>query len=218
MIQASTRASSCQASYRPLRPPCPASISVLSRNGPPDATARSRAVHLAGSWYSTRVSFSDVSAKIAGYAAAATFSYGVYDFMYSYTAGSCSGSPHSSHSVTVSGRDGSRIEFSASTKGTCATMPAKADGARLATAPISSPPADPPRATSREADVQPAETRCSADATKSVNVFRLVSIFPLSYQGRPISPPPLMWAIANTNPRSRSESREIEKLGSIEIS
>src|ERR1700749_3191634 len=64
--------------------------------------------------------------------------------MYEYTAGSCSGSPHSSHSVTVSGSDGSRIEFSASTNGTCATIPAKAPGARLATAPISSPPAHPP--------------------------------------------------------------------------
>src|ERR1700733_9771593 len=107
------------------------------------------------------------------------FSYGVYDFMYSYTAGSCSGSPHSSHSVTVSGSDGSSIEFSASTNGTWATIPVNADGARLATAPISSPPADAPRATSRDADVQPAEARCSAQATKSVNVFRLVSIFPL---------------------------------------
>jgi uncharacterized protein YcbX len=66
MIQASTSASSCQASYRPLRPPCPASISVFSRNGPPLATARSRAVHFAGSWNSTRVSFSEVSAKMAG--------------------------------------------------------------------------------------------------------------------------------------------------------
>src|ERR1700744_3416221 len=67
--------------------------------------------------------------------------------MYAYTSGSCSGSPHSSHSVTVSGSDGSRIELSASTNGTWATIPAKADGARLATAPISSPRAhhNPPR-------------------------------------------------------------------------
>src|ERR1700691_2651481 len=216
MIQASTSASSCQASYRPLRPPCPASISVFSRNGPPEATARSRAVHFAGSWYSTRVSFSDVSAKIAGYSVGETFSYGVYDFMYQYTAGSCSGSPHSSHSVTVSGSDGSRIEFSASTNGTWATIPAKADGARLATAPISRPPADPPRATRREADVQPAETRCPAQATKSLNVFFFSSIFPWSYHGRPISPPPRTCAIANTNPRSSSDSRVIEKPGSIE--
>src|SRR5919202_1878780 len=54
--------------------------------------------------------------------------------MYPYTCGSSSGLPHSSHSVTVSGSDGSRMELSASTKGTCATIPANASGARLATA------------------------------------------------------------------------------------
>src|SRR6266702_3777430 len=62
--------------------------------------------------------------------------------MYAYTSGSCSGSPHSSHSVTVSGSDGSRIVVSASTNGTCATIPAKVSGAMLATAPISRPPAE----------------------------------------------------------------------------
>src|SRR5262245_11847063 len=104
--------------------------------------------------------------------------------MYAYTSGSCSGSPHSSHSVTVNGRDGSSIEFSASTKGTWATTPAKADGARLDTAPTSRPPADPPRITSRSADVQPVLARCSAHATKSVKVFFLVSNLPSSYQRR----------------------------------
>src|SRR5579875_2670929 len=74
--------------------------------------------------------------------------------MYSKTSGSCSGSPHSSHSVTVSGSEGSRIEVSASTNGTCATMPPKSRGAMFATAPISSPPADPPRAISRDGRVQ----------------------------------------------------------------
>ena len=49
VIQASTKASSCQASYLPLRPPCPATISVFSRNGPPWPAARSLAIHLAGS-------------------------------------------------------------------------------------------------------------------------------------------------------------------------
>jgi Putative restriction endonuclease len=48
-IQARIMASSCQASYRPLRPPCPADISVFSRNGPPFARACSLAIHLAGS-------------------------------------------------------------------------------------------------------------------------------------------------------------------------
>src|SRR5579875_4223151 len=68
--------------------------------------------------------------------------------MYAYTCGSCSGSPHSSHSVTVSGSDGSRMVFSASTNGTCATIPANASGAMFAAAPISRPPAEAPRATS----------------------------------------------------------------------
>src|ERR1022692_560686 len=49
VIQASTKASSCQASYLPLRPPCPATISVFSWNGPPWPAARSLAIHLAGS-------------------------------------------------------------------------------------------------------------------------------------------------------------------------
>ena len=98
--------------------------------------------------------------------------------MYAYTAGSCSGSPHSSHSVTVSGSDGSRIEVSASTNGTCATIPANASGARFTAAPISRPPADPPRATSPPGDVQPAAARCRAHATKSVKVLALRSIFP----------------------------------------
>src|ERR1700760_2899635 len=109
-------------------------------------------------------------ARIGGYAAGRTFSYGVYSFMYRYTSGSCSGSPHSSHSVTVSGSDGSRMVFSASTNGTWATIPAKSDGAMLATAPTSRPPADPPRATSLPAEVHPDDTSCRAQATKSVNV------------------------------------------------
>ena len=53
---------------------------------------------------------------------------------------------------------------------------------------------------------------------KSVNVLIFLSILPSSYHRRPISPPPRMCAIANTKPRSSSEIREIEKLGSIEIS
>jgi hypothetical protein len=48
-VQASTMASSRHASYRPLRPPWPAIISVFSRNGPPRARACRAAIHLAGS-------------------------------------------------------------------------------------------------------------------------------------------------------------------------
>src|SRR6267154_1048322 len=54
--------------------------------------------------------------------------------MYWYTSADCTGLPHSSHSITVSGRLGSRMVFSASTKGTSAMMPRKADGARFAAA------------------------------------------------------------------------------------
>src|ERR1019366_3543905 len=79
-------------------------------------------------------------------------------------------------------------------------MPAKPSGPMLAPAPISSPPAEPPRATSRSADVQPRRTRCSADAMKSVKVFFLCSSLPSVYQDRPISPPPLTCAIADTKP------------------
>lgn len=61
--------------------------------------------------------------------------------------------PHSSHSPTVSGRSGRRIVVSASTNGTSAWIARKADGARFATAPISSPPAEPPCAASRSAAV-----------------------------------------------------------------
>ncbi len=108
--------------------------------------------------------------------------------------------------------------LSASTNGTSATMPANASGARLATAPISRPPAEPPRATSRSGDVQPDLARCWAQATKSVNVFFLASILPSSYQRRPISPPPRTCATAKTTPRSSSDSRGTENHGSIDAS
>src|SRR6266700_1201692 len=80
-IQASAMASSCQASYRPLRPPWPATISVFSRNGPPDAVACSLAIHFAGSVYSTRVSLRLVIARIGGYRRPeTTVAEGLYDF------------------------------------------------------------------------------------------------------------------------------------------
>src|SRR5262245_1264522 len=138
--------------------------------------------------------------------------------MYAYTSGSPRGLPHSSHSVTVSGSDGSRMVFSASTNGTCATIPANASGARLATAPMSSPPAEPPRATRPGGAVQPAFARCRAHATKSVKVFFFDSNLPLSYQARPISPPPRTCATAYTTPRSTRDSRAIENHGSIDAS
>ncbi len=136
--------------------------------------------------------------------------------MYAYTSGLCSGSPHSSHSMTVSGSDGSRIVFSASTNGTSATTPANSSGARFVTAPISRPPAEPPRAMIRS--LQPDAFMCLATSTKSVNVLRFLVSLPSSYQRRPISPPPRTCAMAKTNPRSSSDSLGTEKPGSIEVS
>ncbi len=63
--------------------------------------------------------------------------------MRAYASGS-RGSPHSSHSVTVSGSDGSSIVVTTSTNGTSATIAPKRSGRRFATAPIKSPPALPP--------------------------------------------------------------------------
>ena len=81
------------------------------------------------------------TATRASFASDGAFSYGVYSFIYLYTSALCSGSPHSSHSVTVNGNDGSRIDVNASTKGTSASTPAKHSGAIFATAPINRPPA-----------------------------------------------------------------------------
>src|SRR5262245_57413008 len=102
--------------------------------------------------------------------------------MYAYTSADSRGLPHSSHSVAVSGSVGSRIVDNGSTNGTSATSEPNASGARLATAPISNPPAEPPRPVTFSGVVQPALTSSSAQATKSVNVLRLASSLPSSYQ------------------------------------
>ena len=73
--------------------------------------------------------------------------------MSAYTASSWTGSPHSSHSVIVRGRLSSRIVVRQSTNGTSATMARNRSGRRFATAPISKPPALPPRAVSRSGAV-----------------------------------------------------------------
>ena len=77
-----------------------------------------------------------------------------------------------------------------STKGTSATAAVKSSGRMFVTAPISRPPALPPRMTRRSAAVHPSAMSFSAQAMKSLNVFILVINRPCSYQGRPISPPP----------------------------
>jgi hypothetical protein len=120
--------------------------------------------------------------------------------------------------MTVSGRLGSRIVLSASTNGTSASTPAHSSGARFAIAPISRPPAEPPRATIRSGAVQPCATMARPQETKSVKVFFLCSSLPCSYQYRPISPPPRMCAMAKTKPRSSRLRRTTEKYGSIEDS
>src|SRR3954454_12568182 len=66
------------------------------------------------------------------------------------------GLPHSGHSGGVSGRSRSSMVLRTSTNGTSATMPANNSPARLATAPISMPPALPPCPTIRFAAGPPA--------------------------------------------------------------
>ncbi len=60
----------------------------------------------------------------------------------------------------------------------------------------------------------PSAIRCSAQAMKSVKVLALCLSLPASYQARPISPPPRMWPMAQTKPRSRRLRRREEKRGS----
>ena len=70
--------------------------------------------------------------------------------------------------MTVSGRVSSSIVVRQSTKGTSATMARKSSGAALATAPMSSPPADPPpRHEPVGARSSRSSTRWRAQATKS---------------------------------------------------
>ena len=48
-----------------------------------------------------------------------------------------------------------------------------------------------------------------------MKVFFFESIFPVSYQCRPISPPPRTCATAKTMPRSSRDNRATEKPGSM---
>ena len=84
----------------------------------------------------------------------------------------------------------------------------------MATAPISMPPALPPSMASCDGVVQPRATSASAQAMKSVKVVSFLAILPASYQVRPRSPPPRMWAIAKITPRSSSDTRVCENAGS----
>ena len=116
--------------------------------------------------------------------------------------GSLTGSPHSSHSLIVSGIVGSDIVVTQSTNGTSAITARQRCGAIENTAPCSRPPADRPRETIRSGAAQPSAASMSAAAMKSVNVLRLRSSRPCSHQRRPPSPPPRICATAYTAPRS----------------
>jgi len=58
---------------------------------------------------------------------------------------------------------------------------------RFTTAPISNPPADPPSIATLAASPKLAAVKCSTQATKSVKVFRLVSIFPRRATARQVA-------------------------------
>ena len=104
--------------------------------------------------------------------------------------GSSRGSPHSSHSFAVSGRDGSLIVDTTSTNGTSATALANRSGRIVTHAPTSRPPALPPRIATRRGSAQPSAATCSTAASVSTNVLRLFSSLPSRYHRRPSSPPP----------------------------
>src|SRR5918995_4814978 len=132
--------------------------------------------------------------------------------------GSARGSPHSSHSVTVSGSDGSLIVVTTSTNGTSATAALNCLGSIVTQAPTSSPPALPPRIATRSRSATPIATRWAQAASVSVNVLRLASSFPSRYHARPSSPPPRGWTNAHVPPRSSHDRRATENHGGIEAS
>ena len=126
--------------------------------------------------------------------------------MRAYAAGSC-GSPHSSHSVIVSGSVG--IEH----RGDDVDERHLGDDRREQVGPEVRDRAHEQTARAPAAGDEPRRRRVarvairvSAHAMKSVNVLALCSRRPSSYQPRPSSPPPRTCAIANTKPRSSSDS------------
>ena len=83
------------------------------------------------------------------------------------------------------------------------------------TAPISNPPALPPMAYMWSGVVNPSSTMAWPQSMKSVKVLILLNSLPSSYQWRPISLPPRMWAMAYTNPRSSMLKRPTENPASM---
>src|SRR3954447_13227423 len=127
--------------------------------------------------------------------------------------GSLRGSPHSPHSVTVRGSEGSLIVVTTSTNGTSATAALNCSGAIVTHAPTSKPPALPPRIATRSRSATPTSTRWAQAASVSVNVLRLASSLPSRYQPRPSSPPPRGWTSAHVPPRSSHDRRATETPG-----
>src|SRR5262245_44671810 len=132
--------------------------------------------------------------------------------------GSLRGSPHSSHSVIVSGSVGSLIVVTTSTNGTSAIAALNRSGSIGMQAPTSSPPALPPRIATRSGAATPIVTRWAHAASVSVNVLRLASSLPSRYQPRPSSPPPRGCTSAHVPPRSSHESLATENHGGIDAS
>jgi len=86
--------------------------------------------------------------------------------------------------------------LSTSTNGTSATMPANNSPARLATAPISMPPALAPWPTMRFALVYFADINARPEAAKSSKLLVFFSRLPSRYQPQPLSVPPRICAMA----------------------
>ena len=105
----------------------------------------------------------------------------------------------------------------ASSTGTAQTTAAARSGRWVSTAPISSPPFEPPMIASLSRVVTPVSTRWSAQAMKSSKQFCLVCSRPPWCHATPYSPPPRMLAIAKTCPCSSHCSRAGENDGFIEI-
>ena len=85
---------------------------------------------------------------------------------------------------------------SESITGTAATTARARSGRWVSTAPISSPPLEPPMIASRSRLVIPLRCRWSAQAMKSSKQFCLVASRPAWCHSSPNSPPPRMLATA----------------------
>ena len=92
----------------------------------------------------------------------------------------------------------------------------KSSGRCVITAPMSSPPFDPPWIARRLGLVHFSETRYSAAAMKSSNTFCLRAFLPASCHSRPYSPPPRRFATARVPPSSSHDAKTGENHGVID--